>query len=302
MKAISKTLSLPVTQARGKNLKMLSALASCVFTLCLTSQSAMAGCQVELSKDTSFHENLDAQARSSEVKSYTASYNENDLHKGLTEWAPGHGAWNDAISGIRFLGDCEGSFVDLYWDTQYNGSTLKFNKSMGESLVNHGWNDQVSSYKVVITTESNYGPSYYIIASHSEKFMDVQEVSYANGGNIQQWAGPGGDNQRWKVNQIGSNYEIRASHSSKCLDVSAFSQENYGNIHQWECWGGENQKWELIPVGEAFQLKAAHSGKCLDVRSASPENGANVIQYDCHDGPNQKWHIMTQDYQPFVLP
>ncbi|MBT4159758.1 MAG: hypothetical protein HOE54_00530 [Gammaproteobacteria bacterium] len=149
---------------------------------------------------------------------------------------------------------------------------------------------------------SSYGPSYYIIAAHSDKYMEVPGASYADGGIIQQWSGPGGNNQRWKLNRVGPHYEIMASHSGKCLNVAGASQELMANVIQWGCSGGDNQKWELIPGAEGYLLKAAHSGKCMDVRGSSQENGADLLQYECHGGLNQQWKILTQDYNSFVLP
>ncbi|MBP9658059.1 MAG: RICIN domain-containing protein [Candidatus Promineofilum sp.] len=151
----------------------------------------------------------------------------------------------------------------------------------------------VQSASIVIAQQVK-GPQYFhIVAKHSDKCLDVQNASKANGANVFQYSCHGGDNQLWQLVDFGNDYyQIRAKHSGKCLDVQDWSKVNGANVFQYECHGGDNQLWQLIEFGNRyFQIRAKHSGKCLDVQGWSKVNGANVFQYECHGGDNQLWRL-----------
>jgi Ricin-type beta-trefoil lectin domain-like/Matrixin/Putative peptidoglycan binding domain len=81
-------------------------------------------------------------------------------------------------------------------------------------------------------------------AVHSGLVLDVAGVSTANGAQIQQWEWVGGNNQRFRLEDLGSGeYRLVAQHSGKVLDVYAFSQANGAPIVQWEWVGGDNQRF-----------------------------------------------------------
>jgi hypothetical protein len=90
---------------------------------------------------------------------------------------------------------------------------------------------------------------YYIIATHSGKFLDVEGVSTANKATIHQWQGTGRSNQQWQLKENGDGtWEIMSLNSGKCLDVSKESTDDGAKIIQYRCHGGENQRWYLLPI------------------------------------------------------
>jgi len=144
---------------------------------------------------------------------------------------------------------------------------------------------------------------YHLVASHSEKCLDVPQWILNDGIPIAQWACNGGDNQTWSVETAPDGYSrLIARHSGKCLDVSDESTDDLAEIIQWQCHGGENQQWRVQAVIGGYQLVARHSGKCVDVRDESTSNGGSIIQWSCHGGANQTWLLRPAGTVPPPLP
>jgi polar amino acid transport system substrate-binding protein len=133
---------------------------------------------------------------------------------------------------------------------------------------------------------------FQLVATHSQKCLDVPEWILNDGIPVVQWTCNGGDNQTWSVEPTSDGYaRLVARHSGKCLDVSGVSTEDRAEIIQWQCHGGANQQWRVEAVTGGYQLVARHSGKCLDVRGESTNDGGSIIQWSCHGGANQTWLV-----------
>lgn len=127
-----------------------------------------------------------------------------------------------------------------------------------------------------------------IVAEHSQKCVDVSEISTASGAAVHQWVCHGGDNQKWQFNPRADGlYTIVARHSGMCLDLYGGSQDDGAPVIQADCHGRENQLWRLVSLGGAYQIRASHSDKCLDVRGPSIDDGALMQQWTCV-GESQK--------------
>lgn len=133
---------------------------------------------------------------------------------------------------------------------------------------------------------------YEISAKHSGKCLDVAEVSKSDGALLQQWSCSGGDNQRWRVTNVGAGYRLQAVHSSKCLDVKDWSTSNGGVLQQWSCGSGENQQWQIEAQADgSYRLRSNYSNRVADVAGAMMENGARVQQWSWTGGSNQRWQF-----------
>ena len=131
-----------------------------------------------------------------------------------------------------------------------------------------------------------------LVASHSQKCLDVNGGSLIDGASLIQWQCHGGGNQQWRLEVAADGYSrIVSSHSGKCMDVSGGSLGDGASIIQWQCHSGANQQWRLEAVGEGYRLVARHSGKCLDVTGWSADDGAGISQWQCHGGANQTWLV-----------
>ena len=156
----------------------------------------------------------------------------------------------------------------------------------------------------VIRIDLQAAPGLYeLVASHSEKCLDVPEWSTNDGTPVVQWTCNGGDNQRWNLETGSDGYSrLVALHSGKCLDVSGASTEDRADIIQWQCHGGQNQQWRVEVVPGGYQLVAPHSGKCVDVRGEATTDGAQVIQWTCNGGANQTWILRPVTSVPTTAP
>jgi hypothetical protein len=134
-----------------------------------------------------------------------------------------------------------------------------------------------------------------ILAAHSGKALDVKDFSMENSTPIIQFDFHGGNNQIWRLDDVGGGlFRIVSLHSGKVLDVKDSSMENSTPIVQFDWHGGNNQRWRLEDVGDGLSIiRSAHSGKVLDVDGASTDNSAPIVQFDFVDGLNQKWQLDT---------
>jgi hypothetical protein len=98
--------------------------------------------------------------------------------------------------------------------------------------------------------------SYHAVtAVHSGKAADLNNFSYANGGNVMQWDNVQGVNQHWFFEYAGNGYfYIRSRWSGLYLEVASASTGNGANIQQWSGLNGTHQQWRLIPVGAAVEF------------------------------------------------
>jgi hypothetical protein len=140
-------------------------------------------------------------------------------------------------------------------------------------------------------------PVKVIQAEHSGKVLDVLNASTENSVPIVQFDNHEGDNQKWRIEDVGDGLSrIVAVHSGKVLDVLGFSMDNSTPIIQFDWHGGNNQRWRVEDLGDGTsRIVSAHSGKVLDVSGASTDNLAPIVQFDFHGGPNQRWRV-----EPFL--
>jgi endo-1,4-beta-xylanase len=140
-------------------------------------------------------------------------------------------------------------------------------------------------------TPSGSTTYYRVVARHSNKALDICNVSTADGACVQQYSYGGGNNQQFEFRPVSgtSYYQIVARHSGKCLDVPNSSTANGTQLQQWSCGSGTNQHFSLQTSGTYVRIINRNSGKCLDVVSASTSDGAKIQQYTCSGGTNQDW-------------
>ena len=134
-----------------------------------------------------------------------------------------------------------------------------------------------------------------IVARHSGKVLDVWGASTADGAPTIQYPHHGGQNQQWRMQDLGGGYvRFVARHSSKVLDVSGASSLDGAAVHQWTNVDAPNQQWRLEAVGGNYvRLVARHSGKVLDVAGASRAGGAGVRQSQRSSSSlSQQWRLV----------
>jgi hypothetical protein len=133
------------------------------------------------------------------------------------------------------------------------------------------------SYSQTFTPDPSY--YYHLRARHSNKCLDLTNLSPANGAQLQQW-----DCDWPQPNQLfviepagGGTYRIASGVSAKCLDIPSASTANGTVVQQYECnldTAQPNQVFYIVPAPTTgySRLYAAHttgSPKCLDVHKTS---------------------------------
>jgi endoglucanase len=200
---------------------------------------------------------------------------------------------NDQVASVYWPGLRDG---DSYAIQNRGGSgtniTLTTTNSSGVQRIRFGWGENVSG------GGGTFNPSAYyrIINRNSNKALDVNGGSTANGAQVIQWPWNGGNNQQWQViDNGGGYYRIINRNSGKALDVNGGSTANGANVIQWTWNGGNNQQWQVIDNGGGYyRIINRNSSQALDVNGGSTADGTTVIQWPWNGGNNQQWQIIQQ--------
>ncbi|MFD2573310.1 RICIN domain-containing protein, partial [Spirosoma soli] len=136
--------------------------------------------------------------------------------------------------------------------------------------------------------------TYFIKAKHSGKYLDVANVSTADGASIIQWSYTGGTNQQWQLTNLNTGYyTMKAVHSSKMLNIPGASMVDGTAANQWSANGQANQQFKLVDAGEGYyKIVGNNSQKCLDIRYASTADGAVLQQTFCSTSDSQKFLLV----------
>lgn len=153
-------------------------------------------------------------------------------------------------------------------------------------------------YVIPITPVATLEGTYNLVSRNSNKCLDIQGKSTANGALTQQWDCANSPNQRFRFELADSGefggraYTIKAEHTGKCLSVKDSGKDNGVNIIQWDCFNTPNQKVIMTPsTGGSWTIRFLHTGKCMDVQGTSTANGQTVHQWDCSNNADQDWFL-----------
>ena len=150
------------------------------------------------------------------------------------------------------------------------------------------------------TAVSYTGPAlgrlYKITVRSSSKVLTIAGSSQANGGQLQQQAWAGTDNQKWRLVDAGNGYvRIVNLNSNKALDVAGLSTLDGALIQQRDWLAADNQYWQMGTNGDGtYRIGNKFSKKGLDVQNNSLADGANIQQWTWAGGDNQRWLFSDQ--------
>lgn len=140
------------------------------------------------------------------------------------------------------------------------------------------------------------GRTLYTGMIHSratDKCVDVERASLADGANIFQWSCNATVAQIWDVVDLGRNevaFVLQAS--NKVMDVQGGDRRSGADVRQYSWTGTPTQRWRMENAELGFSsIVNVGSGKCLDLNGAMRNDGAEIMQHDCHGGINQQWRI-----------
>ncbi|WP_062357282.1 RICIN domain-containing protein [Herbidospora yilanensis] len=123
-----------------------------------------------------------------------------------------------------------------------------------------------------------------LVGVQSNRCVDVQNNSNANGSPTHIWDCSGVSTQRWTRTSSGQFTVF----GNKCLDASGQGTANGTPVVIWDCNGGANQRWTVNADGT---ISGVQSGLCLDVSGNATANGSRVQLWSCHAGANQRWTL-----------
>lgn len=123
--------------------------------------------------------------------------------------------------------------------------------------------------------------SFSLVNVNSNKCLDVNGRSTADGALVIQWPCTGATNQRWTTEDAGSGWvRLRAAHSNKCMGVAGSSTTDGALLEQRTCGSGTNQQFQLVDQGGGqLRITPRHSGKAVDVINCSTADAAQVRQW-----------------------
>lgn len=123
--------------------------------------------------------------------------------------------------------------------------------------------------------------SYFsITAVHDGVTVDLNNFSFANGDQIQQWNGGTNEVEQWYFQYITNGYfKIRSRWSGKCVGVNGASKIAGSQIVQWDDDGSPDQQWRLIPATTStydFIAPAAPAGVTATANAVSMQVNWNA--------------------------
>jgi len=147
---------------------------------------------------------------------------------------------------------------------------------------------QVESAAIVDTITAG---TYVIRSVMTNKCIDVDSSSTADGAKVQQWDCNGTNAQRFVVTPTSGGYfSIINVNSNKGLDIKEASVSANALVHQWSYGGGTNQQFRFVKeVGSEFSIRARHTDMAIDVYWGNTANGTELVQYPYEQRTNQRW-------------
>ncbi|MDI5962419.1 ricin-type beta-trefoil lectin domain protein [Streptantibioticus silvisoli] len=179
----------------------------------------------------------------------------------------------------------------------YRGATL--------TVALHGSGNVISSFKLDGTTTTADSVPSSLTGSHtvditltgaqptpatgtvvsdadSDKCVDVNQNSTADGTAIQLWGCDYTTAQQWTLEPDGT---VQAD--GRCLDVTSSGTTDGTPIQEWGCDGTGAQQWKAVNG----TLVNTASGKCLDDPGTNTSPGTRLDLRTCDGGPGQHWAL-----------
>lgn len=172
-----------------------------------------------------------------------------------------------AINGRYILVNCKSHLVlEVPGGSTANGVQLDQNIYAGQLYQQWNVNPMPS------TSGGDY--SYFsITAAHDGVNADLNNFSYANGGQVQQWNGGTNLVEQWYFQYTTNGYfKIRNRWSNKVIGVNGASTSSGAQIVQWDDTGSPDQQWRLIPATVStydFVAPAAPTGVTATANAVS---------------------------------
>ncbi|MDY7089364.1 MAG: ricin-type beta-trefoil lectin domain protein [Actinomycetota bacterium] len=208
------------------------------------------------------------------LRSNNTSGNQRTLAAGTTA-ALGTGRWHKlalTLNGATLTAAVDGVTVGTATDSAWVAGQVGYATGQGVTA-------QFDNLTIT-PLGAEPGPTGEIRGAGSNRCLDVNAQSQADGAVVQIWDCNGGANQRWTAtpaNQL-------TVYGNKCLDAPGTTAGT--RVQIYTCNGGANQQWRINADGT---ITGVQSGLCLDVTGQGTANGTAVALWSCNGGSNQRW-------------
>ncbi|MBB6237949.1 regulation of enolase protein 1 (concanavalin A-like superfamily) [Pedobacter sp. AK013] len=145
-----------------------------------------------------------------------------------------------------------------------------------------------------VLNSDSFNGVYRIIATHSNKAVEVKNGSMAEGALLGQNTYSSSSNQHWRITPIsGTDYKIINLRSGKAMDVVGNAVTNNALVEQRSYSATDSaQIWSIKDKENGtFNIVGKQSQKALEVASSSTLNGAAMNLNRWVDNPNQIYRI-----------
>jgi len=134
---------------------------------------------------------------------------------------------------------------------------------------------------------------YKLVNRKSNKVLDVEGRSKADGHKVQQLGYSGANNEKWKVvPEEDGFYQIICVDSGKALNVPQDQTADGVAITQANPAKVPSQLWKIEKTdGNFYKLTAQISGKTLAVGGDLAKDGSPIIQTTYTGAPEQQWKL-----------
>ncbi len=138
-------------------------------------------------------------------------------------------------------------------------------------------------------------PLYQIVSVETGKMIGVQDESFLDGAQIQQYENNGSKDHVWRLESAGYNlFKIRSYYDNLVLGVDSESKADGALIKQALDNGTADHAWQFIDKGDnQFQIKNVNSGLLLGVSGESSLNTANIVQFQDNGTRDHLWMVVV---------
>jgi len=137
------------------------------------------------------------------------------------------------------------------------------------------------------------GTHHISMVTNTNKRVDVNAASTANGTKIQVWDANGSAAQNWNFSTTGvvpAGYYNIAALGPYCMDVNGGNPAAGTKVQLWACNGSAAQSWKVVAVSGGYNLvSAVGSNMCLDSPNNSTTNGTQFQIWGCNGTNAQKF-------------
>jgi GH43 family beta-xylosidase len=136
--------------------------------------------------------------------------------------------------------------------------------------------------------------AYTVVNRNSGRCLDVAGSSTADGANIFQFACNGGNNQRWRIEDMGDDTSRLVNVATgKVMDVASCGTGDGVDIRQWTWLNNTCQRFRLIvnALGGWVRIPNANSGRVADVANCGTADRTDVRQWTSLNNACQQWQL-----------